>query len=90
MPANGLGVLPRLRYLADRARRIDVGSVFARAREVRDQHGKAVPAVVVDMLWSAGFKNVGFQDYVDFDFAMLNAAERATYMTHPVSNQLSQ
>jgi hypothetical protein len=90
MPANGLGVMPRLRYLADRARRIDVGSVFTRAREVRDQHGKPVPAVVVDMLWSAAFKEVGFQDYVDFDFAMLSAAERATYMTHPVSNRLSQ
>ncbi|WP_194419648.1 sugar-transfer associated ATP-grasp domain-containing protein [Microbacterium abyssi] len=90
MPANGLGVMPRLRYLANRARRIDVGSVFTRAREVRDQHGKAVPVVLVDMLWSAAFKNVGFQDYVDFDFAVLNAAERATYMTHPVSNQLSQ
>lgn len=90
MPSNGLGIMPRLRYLARRARRIDIGSVFARAKEVRDQHGKAVPAVVVDMLWSALRKNVGFQDYVDYDFAILNAAERATYMTHPVSNQLSQ
>ncbi|EED6225907.1 flagellar biosynthesis protein, partial [Salmonella enterica subsp. enterica serovar Haifa] len=26
----------------------------------------------------------------DYDFAMLNRAERDTYMTHPVSNQLSQ
>jgi hypothetical protein len=42
------------------------------------------------MLWSAATKQVGFQDYVDYDFAMLTAAERATYMTHPVSNQLSQ
>jgi hypothetical protein len=90
MPANGLGVMPRLRYLVSRARRIDVGSVFARAREVHEHHGKAVPAVVVDMLWSAATKQVGFQDYVDYDFAMLTAAERATYMTHPVSNQLSQ
>ncbi|GAA5151711.1 hypothetical protein GCM10025768_18450 [Microbacterium pseudoresistens] len=90
MPANGLGVMPRLRYLAERASRINVGSVLARAREVRDQHGKAVPLVVVDMLRSAAFDNVGFQDYVDYDFAMLSAAERATYMTHPVSNQLSE
>ena len=32
MPSQGLGLAPRLRYLAGRARRIDVGSV-ARARE---------------------------------------------------------
>ena len=90
MPSQGLGLAPRLRYLAGRARRIDVGSVLERAKEASAQHGKWTPAVVVDMLWQAGFRNVGFQDYIDYDFAILAADERATYMTHPVSNQLSQ
>src|SRR4051794_10677889 len=90
MPSQGLGLAPRLRYLAGRARRIDVGSVFARAKETSAQHGKWTPAVVVDMLWSAGFRQVGFQDYIDYDFAILTPAERATFMTHPVSNELSQ
>ncbi|WP_029145508.1 sugar-transfer associated ATP-grasp domain-containing protein [Microbacterium luticocti] len=90
MAQQRLGVLPRMRYLAGRARRIDVGSVFERAREASNSHGKWMPAVLVDMLWQAGVRNVGFQDYIDFDFAILNRAERATYMTHPVSNQLSQ
>lgn len=90
MPDKGFALAPRLRYLAGRARRIDVGSVIERAREASAQHGKFVPAVVVDMLWQAGFRNVGFQDYIDYDFAILNSAERATFMTHPVSNQISQ
>ncbi len=90
MPRKGLSLAPRLRDLAGRARRIDVGSVLERAKEVSQTHGKWTPAVVVDMLWSAGFRQVGFQDYVDYDFAILSKAERATYMTHPVSNELSQ
>ena len=90
MPSQGLGLAPRLRYLAGRARRIDVGSVFERAKEASVEHGKWTPAIVVDMLWQAGLRNVGFQDYIDYDFAILRRAERATYMTHPVSNQLSQ
>lgn len=90
MPSKGLGLAPRLRYLAGRARRIDVGSVLERAKEASDEHGRWRPAIVVDMLWQAGFRNVGFQDYIDYDFAILRRAERATYMTHPVSNQLSQ
>ncbi|WP_345802597.1 sugar-transfer associated ATP-grasp domain-containing protein [Microbacterium sp. AZCO] len=90
MPRKGLGLAPRLRYLAGRARRIDVGSVLERASEASEEHGKWRPAIVVDMLWQAGVRNVGFQDYIDYDFAILNARERATYMTHPVSNQLSQ
>ncbi|MTE24097.1 sugar-transfer associated ATP-grasp domain-containing protein [Microbacterium sp. ZXX196] len=90
MPANGLALGPKLRYLAERARRIDIGSVVSRAREVHAHHGKAVPAVIADMLWSAARKDVAFQDYVDFDFAILTAEERATFMTHPVSAQLAQ
>ena len=90
MPDQGFALAPRLRYLVGRARRIDVGSVFERAREASRDHGKWTPLVVVDMLWQAGFRNVGFQDYIDYDFSILNRAERATYMTHPVSNQISQ
>ena len=90
MPSQGLGLAPRLRYLAARARRINVGSVVERAKESSAQHGKWMPAVVVDMLWQAGLRNVGFQDYIDYDFAILSRDERATFMTHPVSNQLSQ
>ena len=81
---------PRVRYLLARARRIDVASVIERAKEASSQHGKAVPLVVVDMLWSAGRHNVGFQDYIDYDFAILTKAERDTFMTHPVSNEISQ
>ncbi|WP_295822463.1 sugar-transfer associated ATP-grasp domain-containing protein [uncultured Microbacterium sp.] len=90
MPHQGFSPVTRLRYLAGRARRIDVGSVVERAKEASAQHGKALPLVVADMLFQAGVKNVGFQDYIDYDFAILTPAERATYMTHPVSNQISQ
>lgn len=90
MPTQGFSPVTRLRYLAGRARRIDVGSVVERAKEASAQHGKALPLVVADMLFQAGVKNVGFQDYIDYDFAILTPAERATYMTHPVSNQISQ
>lgn len=90
MPANGLAIGPKLRYLAERARRIDIGSVVERAKEVRAEHGKAVPAVLADMMWSAAKHDVAFQDYVDYDFAILSKEERATFMTHPVSMQLAQ
>ncbi len=40
MPSQGFSPVTRLRYLAGRARRIDVGSVVERAKEASAQHGK--------------------------------------------------
>ncbi|MCR2793240.1 flagellar biosynthesis protein [Microbacterium sp. zg.Y625] len=80
---------PRLSYLAGRVLRVDVTSLLTRARAAASRHGRRTPAVVLDMLWQAGFRGVGFQDYIDYDFAILTREERATYMTNPVSNRLS-
>lgn len=60
-----------------------------RARAVAAQHDARPLMILGDMLVQAAFHQVGFQDYVDFDFAMLTAAERRTMMTHPLSNRLS-
>ena len=80
---------PRLRYLAGRARRVDVMSLLRRARATAARHGRWAPAIIVDMLWQACFHGVGFQDYIDYDFAILTPAERATYITNPVATQFS-
>lgn len=84
-----LSVRPRLDYLIGRARRIDIGSVLDRAKIVSKEYHRPVLFVLVDMFWQASFREVGFQDYVDYDFAMLTKAERLTMMTHPISNRIS-
>ena len=81
MKLKNLGVKSRLQYLWRRARGFDAASLTSRARAVAGAHGKPTPIVLIDMLWSAAFRNVAFQDYVDYDFAMLTRAERATFMT---------
>jgi hypothetical protein len=84
-----LTLTPRLRYLARRVRRFDVGALLSRARQAAERHGRWMPGVVADMLWQAAFRAVGFQDYIDYDFAILTRAERATYMTSPLSDRLA-
>ncbi|MDL5487157.1 sugar-transfer associated ATP-grasp domain-containing protein [Microbacterium wangruii] len=80
---------PRLRYLAGRAMRLDAASLWTRARAAGARHDRNPVAVAADMMWEAGVHGVGFQDYIDYDFAILTREERATYMTNPVSNRLS-
>lgn len=89
MKLKSLGVKIRLQYLWRRIRGFDAASVTARARAAAAAHGKSTPAVFIDMLWSAVFRNVAFQDYVDYDFAVLTRSERATFMTHSLSNHIA-
>lgn len=90
MPSSALAVTDRLRFLWQRARGFDVASVTQRARKTARIHGKSYPLVLADMLWSAGFRRVGFNDYLEFDFAILSRAERATWVTSPLALELSK
>lgn len=90
MPSSALAPIDRLRFLWQRARGFDFASVTERARKTARIHGRSFPLVLIDMLWSAGFKRVGFNDYIEFDFAILSRAERATWVTSPLALELSK
>lgn len=80
----------RLQYTVSRARAIDLPSVWQRAGEVSEQHRVRRVPTFLDMMTSAAFRDTPFQDYVDWEFATLTRAERATFMTHALSNQIAQ
>lgn len=90
MAGDRLGLKSRLAYLRWRLSALDLPSTWKRAREVGVQHGKWAPAVFADMIWWAAFRDTGFQDYVDWDFAILSGAERSTYMTNALSNHIAE
>lgn len=89
MASRGLSPLHRVSVLFERARGFDYASVTERARFTARVHGKSYPLVLADMLWSAGRHRVGFNDYIEFDFAILTRAERATWVTSPLALELS-
>lgn len=89
MSTQTFGLGSRLGYFWDRLRGFNAASLWDRASAVATAHHRSRVVVLVDMLWSAGFRDTPFQDYVDWDFAMLTRAERASFMTHAISNHLS-
>jgi len=89
MASRGLSPFHRLHVLWERAVNIDVSSVTDRARFTAKVHGRRYPIVLADMLWSAARHRVGFNDYIEFDFAILSRAERATWVTSPLALELS-
>lgn len=84
---GGLG--RRLRYLANRAARLNPANVWRIAGAAKPLTRKPRVVIVADMLWCSVRYEFGFQDYLDWDVVMLTAAERRSYMTHPKSNHLA-
>lgn len=79
----------RLRYLVDRARRVNPTQLFQLARQVKRVSRAPLPVIVADMLWCSVKYEMGFRDYVVWDIRLLNARERATWMTHPKAFRLN-
>lgn len=79
----------RVRYLFDRARRLNPTQLFELARQVKRISKAPLPVIVLDMLWCSVRYEMGFRDYVVWDIRMLNGRERATWMTHPKAFRLN-
>lgn len=80
----------RLRYLADRARRLSPANLIEFARQSKGTSRALLPVIVVDMLWCAVRYEMGFRDYAVWDIRLLNGRERATWMTHPKAYRLNK
>lgn len=74
-----------MNYLISRARVLDFGSVVERAKQTARQHSRNWPVVLGDMLVESFVYGTNFQDYLDWDFALLKKAERRTYLTNAIS-----
>src|SRR6478752_4281793 len=79
----------RLRYLAERARRLNPTQLIELAHQVKRISKAPLPVIIADMLWCSVRYEMGFRDYVVWDIRVLNARERATWMTHPKAFRLN-
>lgn len=89
MPASRLSARSRLDWLVERTRNVDLGSLTRRARAVGRRHHRPTPVVLADMLLWSTLHDTGFQDYVDWDYAILSRSERGTFLTNGISNHIA-
>ena len=80
----------RVRYLFDRARRLNPTQLIELARQVKRVSKAPLPIIIGDMLWSSVRYEMGFRDYVVWDIRLLTARERKTWMTHPKAFRLNK
>jgi hypothetical protein len=79
----------RVRYLLQRARRLDLSNVIEFARQVKKVSRAPLPVIIGDMLYSSVRYEMGFRDYAVWDIRLLSGRERRTWMTHPKSIRLN-
>ena len=80
----------RLQYLIRRARKLRPGNLVEFARTVQGVSKAPLPVIILDMLWCSVKYDMAFRDYAVWDIRLLNARERATWMTHPKSFRITK
>jgi hypothetical protein len=80
----------RATYLFSRARAINLPRLWRAARAVARIARRPSLIILIDMLQCSVRYECGFQDYQDWDFAVLSADERRTFMTHPKSDHIAR
>ena len=79
-----------MNYLFERARALNLPRLWRAARSVGRIARRPSLVVLIDMLQCSVRYECGFQDYQDWDFALLSADERRTFMTHPKSDHIAR
>ena len=78
----------RLRYIFKRIGSLQVGNMVAIAKKIRKQCGKPAWFILLDMVISAFRYGCGYMDYFEFEFFLLNDAERRTYITGSINSEI--
>lgn len=79
--------MPNLKYVLSRIAGMDYGAMFKTAKTVHARTGKNTLMILADIV-ACGFKyQAGYMDYLVFEFYLLNAAQRRTYITRGQNNR---
>lgn len=89
MPSASANKL-RVNYFIGRVKALNLPRVWQLAGDISKNFRKNRACVAIDMFWSAAKYECAFQDYQDWDFAILSRRERATFMTHPKSDHYAR
>ncbi len=81
--------LRRLKYFVLRFARLDVQNMWRLAGRISDEYRIPRLFVMVDMAVSSVRFYAGYHDYHEWDWHLLRAAERRTFLTRPQAHQLT-
>ncbi len=73
--------MKRVKYYLSRLRSLDTSRMRRVAREIAAKTGRTRLGILIDMVRCSVKYGAGYLDYEEYEFYLLNARERATFMT---------
>lgn len=80
--------MKRLRYYLSRLAGLDVRNLWRVTGTVADEARKPRIVILADMIWCSIVYQAGYLDYQEFDFHLLNRAQRGTWITGGKANAI--
>ncbi len=80
--------MPSAKYMAARILKMDYRSLVKTARAVSKKTKRPLPAVMKDIVHCGMKYQAGYNDYLEFEFYLLNEEQRATYLTRGKNNDI--
>lgn len=78
----------RIKYYLRRLKSLDTKNMWRTARTISKETGKLPIFILIDMIWCSFVYQAGYNDYYEYQFYLLNANERKTFITVGIANSI--
>lgn len=77
----------RISYIFNKIFTADYKEMNRAAKTIADKRHKSKLLIMMDMAWCGVKYGAGYSDYIEFDFDLLNAKQRSTYLTSNLNDK---
>jgi len=78
----------RIKFLLKRLAKLNVSNMIKTAKSIAKKTGKNSIIVLIDIVYCGLKYQAGYNDYLEFEFYLLNKAQRKTYLTAGKNNEI--
>ena len=80
--------MEKIKFILKRLRRFSLSNMFKTAKKIAKKTRRNLIIILIDMVF-CGFKyQAGYNDYLEFEFYLLNSKQRKTFLTAGINNSI--
>lgn len=80
--------MKRIKYYIRRLKGLDTKNMWLTAKKISKETKKSAIFILIDMIWCSIKYQAGYNDYYEYQFYLLNAQQRKTFITVGIANSI--